>query len=138
MLCRAQPNLSERKGQPAHSPGQSEAAPWVFCHPGFSCSPCKGKSVIYNDVTWGNQYDNRSGLYAFALTGRGFPRCTRLPRVSLRLPWAKRSLGFQPVALDGPIVPDFFTSNWTPYQLCSRLSMNACKKIAPQTRVLIS
>ena len=83
---------------------------------------CKGKSVIYNDVTWVNQYDNRSGLYAFALTGRGFPRCTRLPRVSLRLPWAKRSLGFQPVALDGPIVPDFFTSNWTPYQLCSNLS----------------
>ena len=24
-------------------------------------TPCKGKSVTYNDVTWGNQYDNRSG-----------------------------------------------------------------------------
>ena len=95
---------------------RATSAPWV------SCAPCKGKSVIYNDVTWVNQYDNRSGLYAFALTGRGFSRCTRLPRVSLRLPWAKRSLGFQPVALDGPIVPDFFTSNWTPYQLCSNLS----------------
>ena len=25
----------------------------------------------------------------------------------LRLPWAKRSLGFQPVVPDDPIVPDF-------------------------------
>ena len=30
-----------------------------------------------------------------------------IPRVSLRLPWAKRSLGFQPVVSDDPIVPDF-------------------------------
>ena len=35
------------------------------------------------------------------------PRYTRLPRVPLRLPWAKRSLGFQPVVPDYPIVPDF-------------------------------
>ena len=44
------------------------------------------------------QIDNsKAGKYAFALTGRGLPRYTRLPRVSLRLPWAMRSLGFQPV-----------------------------------------
>ena len=39
---------------------------------------------------------------AFAFTGRGLPEYTRLPRVSLRLPWAKRSLGFQPVVPDDP------------------------------------
>ena len=45
------------------------------------------------------QIDNsKAGKYAFALTGRGLPRYTRLPRVSLRLPWAMRSLGFQPVS----------------------------------------
>ena len=54
------------------------------------------------------QIDNsKAGKYAFALTGRGLPRYTRLPRVPLRLPWAKRSLGFQPVIPDGPFVPDF-------------------------------
>ena len=43
------------------------------------------------------QIDNsKAGKYAFALTGRGLHRYTRLPRVSLRLPWAMRSLGFQP------------------------------------------
>ena len=43
------------------------------------------------------QIDNsKAGKYAFALTGR---RMSTLftPRVSLRLPWAMRSLGFQPV-----------------------------------------
>ena len=45
------------------------------------------------------QIDNsKAGKYAFALTGRGLPRYTRLPRVSLRLPWAMRSLGFQPAS----------------------------------------
>ena len=49
------------------------------------------------------QIDNsKAGKYAFALTGRGLPRYTRLPRVSLRLPWAMRSLGFQPVVPDYP------------------------------------
>ena len=56
------------------------------------------------------QIDNsKAGKYAFALTGRGLPRYTRSPRVSLRLPWAMRSLGFQPVAPDNPIVTDFST-----------------------------
>ena len=44
------------------------------------------------------QIDNsKAGKYAFALTGR---RMSTLftPRVSLRLPWAMRSLGFQPVS----------------------------------------
>ena len=41
------------------------------------------------------------------LQGVGFPGYTRLPRVPLRLPWAKRSLGFQPVVPDDPIVSDF-------------------------------
>ena len=42
--------------------------------------------------------NSKAGKYAFALTGRGLPRYTRLPRVSLRLPWAMRSLGFQPAS----------------------------------------
>ncbi len=36
------------KGQPAPSPGQSEAAPWVREYR-IALSPCKGKS-IYNMV----------------------------------------------------------------------------------------
>ena len=47
--------------------------------------------------------------------------------MSLRLPWAKRSLGFQPVAPDGPIVPDFFTSNWTPYLYVAKIHIFAEK-----------
>ena len=44
------------------------------------------------------QIDNsKAGKYAFALTGRGLPRYTRLPRVSLRLPWAMVRLPFQGV-----------------------------------------
>ena len=48
------------------------------------------------------QIDNsKAGKYAFALTGRRLS--TRfIPRVSLRLPWAMRSLGFQPVVPDYP------------------------------------
>ena len=43
------------------------------------------------------QIDNsKAGKYAFALTGRMSPTHF-IPRVSLRLPWAMRSLGFQPV-----------------------------------------
>ena len=37
------------------------------------------------------------GVHAFALSGRAMG-WTTLPRVSLRLPWAMRSLGFQPVS----------------------------------------
>ena len=72
MLCRALPNLSERKGQKCYM---------QWCN-------------------MGQPYDINSGKYAFALTGRGLPGCIRLPRVSLRLPWAMRSLGFQPVVPD--------------------------------------
>ena len=44
------------------------------------------------------QIDNsKAGKYAFALTGRMSPNHF-IPRVSLRLPWAMRSLGFQPVS----------------------------------------
>ena len=44
------------------------------------------------------QIDNsKAGKYAFALTGRMSPTHF-IPRVSLRLPWAMRSLGFQPVS----------------------------------------
>ena len=42
------------------------------------------------------------GYGLLPLQGVGFPGYTRLPRVSLRLPWAKRSLGFQPVVPDNP------------------------------------
>ena len=43
------------------------------------------------------QIDNiKAGKYAFALTGRYYSNM--IPRVSLRLPWAMRSLGFQPVS----------------------------------------
>ena len=42
------------------------------------------------------QIDNsKAGKYAFALTGRRLSTHF-IPRVSLRLPWAMRSLGFQP------------------------------------------
>ena len=44
------------------------------------------------------QIDNsKAGKYAFALTGRMSPNHF-IPRVSLRLPRAMRSLGFQPVS----------------------------------------
>ena len=49
----------------------------------------------------------RRGNTLLPLQGVKFPGYTRLPRVPLRLPWAKRSLGFQPVVPDDPIVPDF-------------------------------
>ena len=43
------------------------------------------------------QIDNsKVWKYAFALTGRRLSTHF-IPRVSLRLPWAMRSLGFQPV-----------------------------------------
>ena len=43
------------------------------------------------------QIDNsKAGKCAFALTGRYYSNM--IPRVSLRLPWAMRSLGFQPVS----------------------------------------
>ena len=46
----------------------------------------------------------------------GYPGCRfACPGLSAR--WA-----FSPLHLMGPIVPDFVTSNWTPYQLCSNLS----------------
>ena len=44
----------------------------------------------------------RRGDTLLPLQGVGFPGYTRLPRVPLRLPWAKRSLGFQPVIPDNP------------------------------------
>ena len=40
--------------------------------------------------------NSKAGKYAFALTGRRLSTHF-IPRVSLRLPWAMRSLGFQPV-----------------------------------------
>ena len=44
------------------------------------------------------QIDNsKAGKYAFALTGRRLSTLF-IPRVSLRLPWAMRSLGFQPAS----------------------------------------
>ena len=39
--------------------------------------------------------NSKAGKYAFALTGRRLSTHF-IPRVSLRLPWAMRSLGFQP------------------------------------------
>ncbi len=44
------------------------------------------------------QIDNSKAVkYAFALTGRRLSTHF-IPRVSLRLPWAMRSLGFQPIS----------------------------------------
>ena len=44
------------------------------------------------------QIDNsKAGKYAFALTGRRLSTLF-IPRMSLRLPWPMRSLGFQPVS----------------------------------------
>lgn len=42
-------------------------------------------------------------INAFALTGRTNDN-TIIPRVSLRLPWAMRSLGFQPVCMSERMV----------------------------------
>ena len=51
------------------------------------------------------QIDNsKAGKYAFALTGSGVTGYTILPTVSLRLPWAKSSLGLQPVVPDVPVL----------------------------------
>ena len=41
--------------------------------------------------------NSKAGKYAFALTGRRLSTHF-IPRVSLRLPWAMRSLGFQPAS----------------------------------------
>ena len=43
------------------------------------------------------------GINALALTGRTNDN-TIIPRVSLRLPWAMRSLGFQPVCMSERMV----------------------------------
>ena len=79
------------KAQQAHSPGQAKR------HPGLRIAivltPCKGKSVI-NMAQSLSKISIR--MNASALTGRTNDN-TIIPRVSLRLPWAMRSLGFQPV-----------------------------------------
>ena len=53
-------------GQPAHSPGQSEAAPWVM-NPQQCFRPARAKAYII-----GAMYGRivNAGSYAFALAGR--------------------------------------------------------------------
>ena len=48
-------------------------------------------------------------INAFALTGRTNDN-TIIPRVSLRLPWAMRSLGFQPVCMSARMVSKHIAS----------------------------
>ena len=67
------------------------------------------------------------GYTLLPLQGEVFPVVLGYPGCRFALPWAKRSLGFQPVALDGPIVPDFFTSNWTPYLYVAKIHIFAEK-----------
>ena len=103
--------LNALNGQPAHSPGQSEAAPWVSCAPWFTCSPCKGKSVTYNDVTWGKQYDKSRGNTLLPLQGVESPVIPSYPGCRFALPWAMRRLPLQGVdqcyPIHNPRVPDF-------------------------------
>ena len=56
-------NLHIAQGRAKRHPG-FRWAPW------FTCSPCKGKSVTYNDVTWGKQYDKSRGNTQVAHSGR--------------------------------------------------------------------
>ena len=58
------------------------------------------KDYIYIYCNMGQP--KRRGNTLLPLQGVGFPGYTRLPRVPLRLPWAKRSWGFQPVVPDAP------------------------------------
>ena len=72
------------------------------------------------------------------LQGEVFPVVLGYPGCRFACPGLSARWAFSPLHLMGPIVPDFVTSNWTPYQLCSNLSMsenasrrkpmNACKK----------
>ena len=56
------------------------------------------KDYIYCNMGQPKRRDNT----LLPLQGVKSPRYTRLPRVSLRLSWAKRLLGFQPVVPDNP------------------------------------
>ena len=56
------------------------------------------------------------------LQGEVFPVVLGYPGCRFACPGLSARWAFSPLHLMGPIVPDFFTSNWTPYQLCSNLS----------------
>ena len=58
------------------------------------------------------------------LQGEVFPVVLGYPGCRFACPGLSARWAFSPLHLMGPIVPDFFTSNWTPYQLCSNLSMS--------------
>ena len=75
------------KAQQSHSPGQSAAAPWVF-YEGYEHSPpCKGKSI--------NPYSRFPTL--LPLQGVIYTKRHWLTQgAAVALPWAMRSLGFQP------------------------------------------
>ena len=61
-------------------------------------------------------------INAFALTGRTNDN-TIIPRVSLRLPWAMRSLGFQPVCMSERMVRKHMLP-WKAAALLSRMGSN--------------
>ena len=56
------------------------------------------------------------------LQGEVFPVVLGYPGCRFACPGLSARWAFSPLHLMGPIVPDFVTSNWTPYQLCSNLS----------------
>ena len=58
------------------------------------------------------------------LQGEVFPVVLGYPGCRFACPGLSARWAFSPLHLMGPIVPDFVTSNWTPYQLCSNLSMS--------------
>ena len=56
------------------------------------------------------------------LQGEVFPVVLGYPGCRFACPGLSARWAFSPLHLMGPIVPDFVTSNRTPYQLCSNLS----------------
>ena len=64
------------------------------------------------------------GYTLLPLQGEVFPVVLGYPGCRFACPGLSARWAFSPLHLMGPIVPDFVTSNWTPYQLCSNLSMS--------------
>ena len=69
-----------RRGQKSIAQRQAKRRPGY--NVAVKLAPCKGKSTEAQSIT-----------FTFALTGRGMIWRGGLPRVSLRLPWAKEAIG---------------------------------------------
>ena len=98
------------KGQPARSPGQSEAAPWVREYR-IALSPCKGKSIY-------NRMDALPVFLRFCPFRAETGNERQHPGRRFALPWARRRLPFQ----GAPPTPCttcacYFHFNWGSSQL---------------------